>query len=114
MSYCPDRGSFVMKYIAMVWNGSKCSRVRGIIAVLRGSGVDFTFLTGDAALHILLHVLFNVGPPEVSLGRGIGIFNSWMSSGWVIVEKLNYPPPQIIVTSNNRPGPLPPVSIFVY
>ena len=30
------------------------------------------------------------------------------------MEKSNYPPLQIVVTSNDGPGSLPPVSIFVY
>ena len=42
------------------------------------------------------------------------IGNSWVSGGRVIVEKLNYPPLQIVVTSNDGPGSLPPVSILVY
>ena len=79
-----------------------------------GSGVDFAFLAGGATLDILLNVLFHFRPPEVSLGKGIGICNSWVSGGQIIVEKLNYSPLQIIVTGNDRPGSLPPVSILVY
>ena len=79
-----------------------------------GSSVDFAFLTRGATLDILLNVLFHVGPPEVSFGEVVGIGNSWVSSGWVIVEKLNYPPLQIVVTGNDGPGPLPPVSVFMY
>ena len=79
-----------------------------------GFGIDFTFLAGGATLDILFDVLFHVGPPEVLLGQGIGIGNSWVSGGWIFVEKLNYPPLQIIVTSNDGLGSLPPVSVFVY
>ena len=39
----------------------------------KGSSVDFAFLANGAALDILLNVLFHAGPPEVSLGKGIGI-----------------------------------------
>ena len=80
----------------------------------KGSSVDFAFLADGATLDILFNVLSHVGPPEVSLGKGIGIGNSWVFGGRVVVEKLNYPPLQIVVTGNNRPGPLPPVSIFMY
>ena len=79
-----------------------------------GSCVDFAFLADGTTLDILLNVLFHVGPPEVLLGKGIGIGNSWVSSGWIIVEKLNYPPLQIVVTGNNGLGSLPPVSELVY
>ena len=79
----------------------------------KGSSVDFAFLTGGATLDILLDVLSHAGPPEVSLGKGIGIGNSWVSGGQIIVEKLNYPPLQIVVTGNDRPGSLPPVSILM-
>ena len=58
----------------------------------KGSSVDFAFLAGGATLDILFNVLFHVGPPEVLLGEGIGIGNSWVSSGWIIVEKSNYSP----------------------
>ena len=78
-----------------------------------GSSVNFAFLASGATLDILLDVLFHVGPPAVSLGQGIGICNSQVFSGWIIVEKLNYPPLQIVVIGNDKPGPLPPVSIFV-
>ena len=37
-----------------------------------------------------------------------------MSGSQIIVEKLNYPPLQIIVTGNDGPGSLPPVSVLVY
>ena len=30
------------------------------------------------------------------------------------MEKLNYPPLQIVVTGNNGPGPLTPVSVLMY
>ena len=79
----------------------------------KGSSVDFAFLADGATLDIMFDVLFHARPPEVSLGEGIGIGNSWVSGGQIIVEKLNYPPLQIVVTGNNRPGPLPPVSIFM-
>ena len=79
-----------------------------------GSSIDFTFLADGATLDILFVVLFHVGPPEVSLGQGVGIGNSWVSGSRVIMEKLNYPPLQIVVTSNDRPGSLPPVSILMY
>ena len=36
VSYPPDCGNFVMKSIAIVWNGSECSGVIGIIAGFRG------------------------------------------------------------------------------
>ena len=36
VSYPPDCGNFVMKSMAMVWNGSECSGVMGIIAGFRG------------------------------------------------------------------------------
>ena len=39
----------------------------------KGSIVDFAFLADSAALDILLHIVFHAGPPEVSLGKGIGI-----------------------------------------
>ena len=78
------------------------------------SSIDFTFLADGATLDILFNVLFHVGLPEILLGQGIGIGNSWVSSSRIIVEKLNYPPLQIIVTGNDGPGPLPPVSILVY
>ena len=39
----------------------------------KGSSVDFAFLANGAALDILFNVLFHAGPPEVSLGKGIGI-----------------------------------------
>ena len=81
---------------------------------LERSGVDFAFLADGATLDILLNVLFHVGPPEVSLSQSIGICNSWVSGGQIIVEKLNYPPLQIVVTGNNGPGSLPPVSILIY
>ena len=77
------------------------------------SSVDFALLTRGATLDILLDIMFHVGPPEVSLGKGVGIGNSWVSGSRIIMEKLNYPPLQIVVTSNNGPSPLPPVSIFV-
>ena len=80
----------------------------------KGSGVDFAFLEDGATLDILLNVLFHVGPPEGSLGKGIGIGNSRVSGGRIIMEKLNYPPLQIVVTSNDGPGSLPPVSILMY
>ena len=80
----------------------------------KGSSVDFAFLADGATLDILLNILFHAGPPEISLGEGIGIGNSRVSGGRIVVEKLNYPPLQIVVTSNNRPGSLPPVSVFVY
>ena len=79
-----------------------------------GSSVDFAFLADGATFDILLNILFHVGPPEVSLGKGVGIGNSWVSGSRVIMEKLNYLPLQIIVTGNNGLGSLPPVSIFVY
>ena len=78
-----------------------------------GSGVDFTFLASGATPDILFDVLFHVGPPKVLLSQGIGICNSWMSGGQIVMEKLIYPSLQIIVTSNNGLCPLPPVSIFV-
>ena len=37
-----------------------------------------------------------------------------MSGSQVIVEKLNYPPLQIVVTGNDGLGSLPPVSILLY
>ena len=40
---------------------------------LKGSSIDFAFLADSAALDILLNVMFHAGPPEVSLGKGIGI-----------------------------------------
>ena len=80
----------------------------------KGSSVDFAFLADGATLDILLNVLFHAAPPEVSLSEGIGIGNSWVSGGWIIMEKSNYPPLQIIVTSNDGPGSLPPVSVLVY
>ena len=80
----------------------------------KGSSVDFTFLADSTTLDILFDILSHVGPPEVSLGKGIGIGNSWVSSSCIIVEKLNYPPLQIVVTSNNGPGSLPPVSVLMY
>ena len=39
----------------------------------KGSSVDFAFLANGAAFDILLNVLFHAGPPEVSLGKGVGI-----------------------------------------
>ena len=39
----------------------------------KGSSVDFAFLADGAALDKLLNVMFHAGPPEVSLGKGIGI-----------------------------------------
>ena len=36
MLYPPDWGNFVMKSIAIVWNGSECLGVMGIIAGFRG------------------------------------------------------------------------------
>ena len=57
----------------------------------KGSSVDFAFLADGATLDILFDVLSHAGPPEVSLGKGIGIGNSWVSGGLIIVEKLNYP-----------------------
>ena len=83
-------------------------------SVFKGSSVDCAFLADGATLDILFNVLFHVGPPEVLLSEGIGIGDSWVSGGWVVIEKLNYPPLQIIVTGNDGPGPLPPVSILVY
>ena len=80
----------------------------------KGSSVDFAFLADSAALDILFKVLFHAGSPEVSLDEGIGICNSQVSGGQIVVERLNYPPLQIIVTSNDRPGSLPPVSILMY
>ena len=79
-----------------------------------GSSVDFAFLTRGTTLDILLNVLFHAGPPEVLLGKGIGIGNSRVSAARSSLEKLNKPPLHIVVTSNDRPGSLPPVSIFVY
>ena len=80
----------------------------------KGSRVDFAFLAGGATLDILLNILSHAGPPEVSLGKGIGIGNSWVSGGRIVMEELNYPPLQIIVTGNDGPGPLPPVSVLIY
>ena len=37
-----------------------------------------------------------------------------MSGSRIIVEKLNYPPLQIVVTSNDGLGSLPPVSKLMY
>ena len=79
-----------------------------------GSGVDFAFLADGATLDILFDILSHAGPPEISLGKGIGIGNSWVSGGWIKVEKLNYPPLQIVVTGNNGLGPLPPMSVLIY
>ena len=79
-----------------------------------GSSVDFAFLAYGTTLDILFNVLFHVGPPEVSLDKGIGIGNSRVSGGQVITEKLNYPPLQIVVTGNDGLGSLPPVSVFMY
>ena len=79
-----------------------------------GSSVDFAFLADGAALDILLDVLFHAGPPEVSFGEGVGIGNSRVSGGRIIVEKSNYPPLQIVVTGNDGPGSLPPVSVLMY
>ena len=79
-----------------------------------GSSVDFAFLADGTTFDILINVLFHVGPPEVSLGKGVGICNSWVSGGQIVVEKLNYPPLQIVVTGNDQLGSLPPVSILVY
>ena len=79
-----------------------------------GSSVNFALLADSSTLDILFDVLSHAGPPEVLLGKGIGIGNSWVSGGQIIVEKLNYPPLQIVVTGNDRPGPLPPVSILMY
>ena len=39
----------------------------------KGSSVDFAFLANGAAFDILFNVLFHAGPPEVSLGKGVGI-----------------------------------------
>ena len=80
----------------------------------KASSVDFAFLADGATFDILLNVLLHIGPPEVSLGEGIGIGNSWMSSGQIIMEKLNYPPLQIVVTGNDGPGSLPLVSVLMY
>ena len=80
----------------------------------KGSSVDFAFLASGAALDILLNVLFHAGPPEVSFGEGVGIGNSRVSGGRIIMEKLNYPPLQIVVTGNDGLGPLPPVSVLAY
>ena len=77
------------------------------------SSVDFTFLTSGTTFDILLNVLSHVRPPEVLLGQGVSICNSWVSVSQVIMEKLNYPPLQIVVTSNNGLGPLPPMSVFM-
>ena len=79
-----------------------------------GFSIDFTFLARGATLDILFDVLFYVGPPEVSLGQGVGIGNSQVSGGPIVVEKMNYPPLQIIVTGNNGLGSLPPVSVLMY
>ena len=79
-----------------------------------GSSVDFAFLADGATLDVLFNVLSHAGPPEVLLGQSIGIGNSQVSGGWIIVEKLNYPPPQIVVTGNNRLDSLPPVSVLMY
>ena len=79
-----------------------------------GSSIDFTFLAGGTPLDILLDVLFHVRPPEVSLGQGIGIGNSQVSGSRIVMEKLNYPPLQIVVTGNNGPGSLPLVSVLMY
>ena len=73
-----------MKSIAIVWNGSKCLGVIGIIAGFEGSCVDFNFLASGATLDILLNILFHVGPPEVLLGQGIGIGNSQVSGGQIV------------------------------
>ena len=56
-----------------------------------GSSVDFAFLADGATLDILFNVLFHVGPSEVLLGKGVGIGNSQVSGGQIIMEKLNYP-----------------------
>ena len=79
----------------------------------KGSSVDFAFLANGATFDILFNVLFHVGPPEVLLGKGMGIGNSWVSGGRIIMEKLNYPPLQIVVTGNDGLGSLPPVSVLV-
>ena len=81
---------------------------------IKGSSVDFAFLAYGATLDILFDVLSHAGPPEVSFSQGISIGNSWVSGGQIIVEKLNYPPLQIVVTGNDGPGSLPPVSILIY
>ena len=62
-----------------------------------GSSVDFAFLADGATLDILLDVLSHTGPPEVLLGEGKGVGNSWVSGGRIIMEKLNYPCLQIVV-----------------
>ena len=103
-----------MKSIAMVWKGSKCSGVIGIMAGLRCLVLILLSLQMAQPLDILLYVLPHAGSSEVSLGKGIGIGNSLASCGRIIVEKLNYPPPQIVVTGNDGLGPLSPVSVLIY
>ena len=39
----------------------------------KGSSVDFALLANGAALDIMFNVLFHAGPPEVLLGKGVGI-----------------------------------------
>ena len=51
-----------------------------------GSSVNFTFLASGATVDVLLNVLFHVGPPEVSLGQGVGICNSQVSGSWILRE----------------------------
>ena len=53
-----------------------------------GSSVDFAFLACGTTLDVFLNVLFHVKPPEVSLGKGIGIGNSRVSGSRIIVKKL--------------------------
>ena len=53
--------------------GKRMFRGDGNHSRFKGSSVDFAFLADSAALDILFNVLFHTGPPEVSLGKGIGI-----------------------------------------
>ena len=118
--YCQDRviasrlGQLRDEVHSDSLEGKRVFRGDGNHSGFKGSRVDFAFLANGATLDILLNVLFHVGPPEVSLGKGIGIGNSRVSGGRIIVEKLNYPPLQIVVTGNDGPGSLPPVSVLMY
>ena len=97
VSYLPDFGNFVMKSIAIVWNGSPFTGAMGnivgfkgwgILLVSRdgeycwfqGMGVNFVGLTSRASLDVLFGILFHIWPPEVAFHELVRIANSGVSS----------------------------------
>ena len=72
-------------------------------------GVDFGHLAGSAAFDVFCDIGFHVWPPVVGCNELEGFGDSRVASGFLVMEKGNYPPSKCVVCHDNQGGPVMPV-----